>query len=306
MTIGVAASGERAAWAVRDAVLGAELLGRGAIGGFAVLAIMDVHGALHYGQTQRGGITALDMPPGWQSARLAAAISSGPDRPEPLVQFLAGQAGLGLVTGHRLPNQPGADGMALNQAVLRRMAQGQAPQQAVDEVLAAHAEWDAGLIALDTRGRLGMGNSVRVTRRDDLGELRRRTHEASLGLLHNSIYARAPLAPDLAELAWARLTGRAGALHLLTLDAPVTIQAGPADRVHIDAQGRILALESADPRLSTLNRPGTAVYLGAGVWREGRWVGRAQTELYAELRAGTVHPGPGGGHLLMRGRGVAA
>ncbi len=30
MTIGVAASGERAAWAVRDAVLGAELLGRGA------------------------------------------------------------------------------------------------------------------------------------------------------------------------------------------------------------------------------------------------------------------------------------
>ena len=88
MTIGVAASGERAAWAVRDAVLGAELLGRGAIGGFAVLAVVDAGGALHYRETQRGGITALDLPPDWQSARLAAAISSGPDRPEPLVQFL--------------------------------------------------------------------------------------------------------------------------------------------------------------------------------------------------------------------------
>ncbi|OZI70823.1 DUF6963 family protein [Bordetella genomosp. 12] len=305
MTIGVAASGERAAWAVRDAVLGAELLGRGAIGGFAVLAILDEQGRVDYRSTQRGGVTALDLPASWQCARVAAAISSGPDRPEPLTQFLAGESALGLVTGHRLPNQAGGDGTALNQAVLQRMKAGMGPQQAVDEVLAAHGEWDAGLIALDTRGRLGMGNSVRVTRRDDVGELRRQTHQGSLGLLHNSIYTRAPLAPDLAELAWARLTGRAGGLQLLTLAAPVHLELGKTDRVHIDAQGRIQGLETADPRLAGLQRAATAVYLGAGIWRDGRWVGRAQTELYAELRGGTVHPAAAGSYLLMRGRDVA-
>src|SRR6218665_1545674 len=119
MTIAIAASGSRAGAAVRDAVLGAELLGRGAIGGFAVLALLSGDGQLHHCMTQRGGASCLDMPdpslppPGmpqrggascrdmpdaWLAAPTAAAISSGPDRPEPLVQFLPGAAGIGLVT----------------------------------------------------------------------------------------------------------------------------------------------------------------------------------------------------------------
>ena len=152
----VAAAGAQAGAAVFDAVLGAELLGRGAIGGFVVFAVLDEQGRLQYRTTQRGGVTALDLPASWRDARVAAVISSGPDRPEPLTQFLAGADGLGLITGHRLPNQPGADGRPLNRMALDLMAEGAPPQQAVDAVLAAHPEWDAGLIAARAR-RAGPG-----------------------------------------------------------------------------------------------------------------------------------------------------
>ncbi|MCD0502879.1 DUF6963 family protein, partial [Bordetella petrii] len=165
MTIGIAASGPRAGAAVRAALLGAELLGRGAIGGFAVYAVLDQDGVLHHCQTQRGGVGQLDMPSAWLDARVAAAISSGPDRPEPLAQFLPGANGVGLVTGHRLPNRAGRDGVPLNQAVLARLARGQEPRQAVDAVMTANPEVD------DQRGRPGPGcQAVRTqAHRLDLG-----------------------------------------------------------------------------------------------------------------------------------------
>ena len=47
----VAAAGAQAGAAVFDAVLGAELLGRGAIGGFVVFAVLDEQGRLQYRTT---------------------------------------------------------------------------------------------------------------------------------------------------------------------------------------------------------------------------------------------------------------
>ncbi len=308
MTIGIAAYGDQAGAAVYEAVLGAELLGRGAIGGFAVMAVLDAGGALQYRVTQRGGVTALDVPVAWWQARVAALISSGPDRPEPLTQFLAGADDLGLVTGHRLPNLPGGEGVPLNRAALARLAQGEAPQAAVDAVLQAHAEWDAGLIAIDARGRLGMANSVRVRRRDDLGAFRRETPTASLGLLHNSIYARGDLAAQLGELAWARLHGRAGGPRYIALREPVPVATGCRDRVHVNADGAIVALETANPCLAGLDRVSTAVYLGTEVWCDGARVGRAATELYVRLSGGAARPvdHPAQNLLLVRTDDVAA
>ncbi|RXN85990.1 hypothetical protein C7R54_19725 [Achromobacter aloeverae] len=293
---------------MHDAVLGAELLGRGAIGGFAVMAVLDATGALQYRVTQRGGVCALEMPASWQSARVAAIISSGPDRPEPLTQFLAGAGGVGLVTGHRLPNTQGEDGTALNRAALDRLAEGQAPQQAVDAVLQAHAEWDAGLVAIDAQGRLGMANSARARRRDDLGEFRRATAGASLGLLHNSIYARGDLAAQLGELAWSRLRGLAPRSCFLVLVDAVPLVSASRDCVHVDAQGTIVALETANPRLAGLDRVSTAVYLGADVRRDGVLVGAAATELYVRIRAGAACPValPAQNRLLARMNDVEA
>jgi len=311
MTIGIAASGPRAGAAVRAAVLGAELLGRGAIGGFAVFAVLDGQGRYCHCETQRGGIGALDIPGAWLEADAAAVISSGPDRPEPLAQFLPGASGIGLVTGHRLPNRPGADGVPLNEAVLARLAKGQHPQQAVDAVLADCAQADAGLIALCAEGRLGWGNSARVAARPDAGQGQRGEAGARLALLHNSIHADLQgetLADALAELAWAELADRTARWRFLTLAQPLPVRPAARDRVHIDADGVIVALESADPHLPTLERRGTAVYLGAEVWRDRSLAGHAATELQADVAAGIARPleGLAPRTLLMRNLDVAA
>ncbi|OWT71553.1 MULTISPECIES: hypothetical protein [unclassified Achromobacter] len=327
MTIGVAAFGDHAGAAVYEAVLGAELLGRGAIGGFAVMAVLDAAGAVQYRVTQRGGVSALDLPAGWRDARVAAIISSGPDRPEPLTQFLAGADGVGLVTGHRLPNLPGVDGVALNRAAVDRLAgsradqasRGQAsqgrspwgqasqaptPQQAVDAVLQSHAEWDAGLVAIDVHGRLGMANSARVSRRDDLGEFSRVTPTASLGLLHNSIYARGDLAAQLGELAWSRLQGNDTDPRFITLRHAVPLMPAARDCVHVDAQGAIVAIDTANPRLAALDRISTAVYLKTDVRRDGVLLGVTATELYVRIHAGAACPVdlPAQNTLLLAGR----
>lgn len=310
MTIGIAATGPRAGAAVHAAVLGAELLGRGAIGGFAVFAVLDAQGQWLHGVTQRGGIGQLQIPPAWLDARVAAVISSGPDRPEPLVQFLPGASGVGLVTGHRLPNRPGQDGMALNQAVLGRLAAGQAPQAAVDSVLADNAEADAGLIAVTADGELGWANSTRVARRSDRGAAHRADATGRLALLHNSIHAECGggLPEVLADLAWAQTQGRPAAWRFLRLARAVAVRPAAHDRVQVDADGAIVALESADPHLPTLDRRATAVYLGTEVWHDGRLLGHAATELYADLANGRAQPIPGLAPqtLLMRGGHVAA
>src|SRR5690606_102359 len=82
MTIGIAASGTNAGESVLAAVRAAELLGRGAIGGFAVFSVMLDDGKVHHCTTQTGGVTQLTIPDEWLLATRAAAISSGPHRPE--------------------------------------------------------------------------------------------------------------------------------------------------------------------------------------------------------------------------------
>lgn len=286
MTIGVAAHGPRAGAAVHAAVLAAELLGRGAIGGFGVFAMLDGNGEVRYRVTQNGGIRALELPDEWLEARYAAVISSGPNRPEPLVQFLPGARGVGLVTGHRLPNLPGLDGVPVNQAALARIEAGDTPQQAVDRVLDANPEADAGLIAMDVHGRLGWGNTARVARRADRGEAHRDNGEARLAVLHNSIHAQTALSDDIADLAWSQLTGQAAPLRFLYLLAPVPIRAADHDRVHVTDEGVITAIDSANPELAHSRRFGTAVYLGSEVWLDGRRIGHAATELVAKMADG--------------------
>ncbi len=258
-----------------------------------MFAVLDEAGRLDYRVTQRGGIGALALPDAWMTAQTAAVISSGPDRPEPLTQFLAGAAGVGLVTGHRIPNSLGDDGVALNQAVLELIASGEAPQSAVDQVLAANAELDAGLIAIGADGRLGWGDSARVRRRGDRGSFQRDDGTCRLALAHNSIFSSQPLAEALGEFAWAALHGVEGRLRALRLNAAVPVRLGSRDAVHIDSQGRVELIDSANPELSQARRRGTAIYLGSQVLYHGRPIGRVETELVAELAEGIATPLPG-------------
>ncbi|WP_407158460.1 DUF6963 family protein [Bradyrhizobium sp. STM 3557] len=295
MTIGIACAGADPVAAVVAAGLGAELAGRGAIGGFAVLAILDAAGELHHTSVQRGGVSELVIPPAWGSANIAALISSGPDRPEPLIQFLPGKSGHGLVTGHRLPNTIGADGVALNVAALRLIETGRAPQDAIDDVLRSAPEADAGLIAVKSSGTIGFANSARVARRPDLGAAYRFAHGRGYALLHNSIYGNvascAHLAAILGDLAWASLTNTPGDHALLRFERPVPLRASDCDRVVVDDEDRIVAIESANPALfGATCASRTVAAAPTMIVRNGQRVGAAMNDLYARIADGSAHP----------------
>jgi hypothetical protein len=168
VTIGIAVRAPNAGQAAFEALRTVERVARGAIGGFVSFVAITTDGRLLRAQTQRGGTSTLFTdgektgtapPAAIAQAPLAGLMSSGPDRPAPLVQFTPADPTVGLVTGHRLPNMPGADGIALNQAVLDRMRAGEPPARAARSVLQRNPEADAGIIALGPEGAVFAGNS---------------------------------------------------------------------------------------------------------------------------------------------------
>lgn len=275
MTIGIAAVGPNAGRAVFEALAAVERVGIGAIGGFAVFAAWTREGALYRAETQRGGTQTLftngettgGAPPSEvAAATMAAVMSSGPDRPAPLIQFLPAEPGVGLVTGHRLPNAAGATGAPVNLAVMDLMRAGRSAAEAVDAVLDADPETDAGLIAADWRGGLYSRNSARVARRPDTGHARREGPEAAVEVLHNAIHPHGPLAALAAEIALAILdpiptTG------VVTVKAGTPLVAGDESRVQVGADGKAERVEVTDHRLLRGRHNCAAVYLGARVMR---------------------------------------
>src|SRR5699024_9962606 len=123
MTIGIAAHGPNAGLAVARALAAVEKVATGATRGYAVFAAIDSAGRLHRAETQRGGTATLFVdaeatgvapPAEAAAAHTAGLISSGPDRPAPLTQYVPAEPGAGLVTGHRLPNAAGTSGRPVN------------------------------------------------------------------------------------------------------------------------------------------------------------------------------------------------
>lgn len=296
MTIGIATRGPRAGLAAYRALLAAELLGRGEIGGFCVFACRDGVGETRYATTQRGGTSGLTLPDGWAEARHAALISSGPDRPEPLTQFLPGNAG-GLVTGHRLPTSPLPDGRPVNLAALEAMGQGALTQAGLEELLSIGPAMDAGLICLPWSGPVLAANCPRVEGRGDTGRHVMQQGDAACAILYNSITTvRLPgdaLAVALGAIA-AEVMGLGPApLALGQLPDRVPVTPASQEAVEIDASGLVTAIYSADPAYFG-PKPGiTAVYARVPIWQSGRHIGRAASEAFADLRGGVLISRPG-------------
>lgn len=257
MTIGIAAYGPNAGLAVWRALRAVEGVGRGAIGGFASFVALGPGSTVLRAQIQRGGAAALftgaEPPSELAAARLAGVMSSGPDRPEPLSQFTPADGTVGLVTGHRLPNVPGVSGRAPNEDVLALMRAGLSPRAAITRVLAADPLADAGLIALDRQGRLWAADAPRVRSRGDRGAARLGSARAgaAVAVLHNAILPHRPLAALAAEVALDAMApaDRVDATVAMTAGVPVTL--GPQPRIVLDRQGRLVRIETADPRHQT-------------------------------------------------------
>ena len=296
MTIGIGAAGPNAGLAVFRALKATEAVGTGAIGGFAVFAALTAEGRLARAETQRGGsatlftegeTTGIAPPPEIASAPFAAVISSGPDRPAPLTQFLAA-SGAGLVTGHRLPNAPGPDGRAVNEAVLAAMEVGASAEAALARVLDADPEVDAGMIALGPGRGLAARNSRRVAARPDLGSAQRASGEAAVAVLHNAIRPAAELAPLVAAVAMDILAPAHTVAGYALVRAGTPVVLAEADRLTLGPDGIAALIETTDARILTGRHACAAVYLGTPVLQEGRLLGLTIAEPNVLVEDGKV------------------
>lgn len=286
MTIGIVAAGPRAGLAVFRALQAVERVGQGAIGGFACFAAVTESTVLRH-ETQRGGsatlftaaeATGVEPDADVASARLAGVMSSGPDRPEPLCQFVPAAAGTALICGHRLPNMPGRDGRPLNSAVLELLCTGYSVQEAVDEVLDANPDADAGVIAGSLDGVVYARNSARVAGRPDLGQARRSVAGATVEVLHNSIHPAGPLADLAAEVAIEVMLGRQQPEGEVILRAGTPVVSGNVDRVLVDEGLVGIEVQTTDARLVAGRWNFAAVYLGSRVMQGESELGSIMSE----------------------------
>ncbi|MGD9537453.1 MAG: hypothetical protein AB7P52_16860 [Alphaproteobacteria bacterium] len=299
MTIALGASGPRAGLAVFRALQAAERVGTGSIGGFAAFAAISARGELMRHETQRGGAstlftagetTGVEPPDAVANAVVAGVIASGPDRPEPLAQFVPADARAGLVTGHRLPQSAGRDGRPLNLAALENLIKGMPADVAVRTVMEANPEADAGLLAVDLRGGVAAFNSVRVERRYDLGHARResRAHGAVAEALQNSIRPFPSLAALAAEVALDVMVGEPRVAGSVLIEAGMTMELGLEALIETDAAGRAVRLVTTDALVLKGRHICAPIHRGSEVRRAGCSVGRSILEPLVELDDGVI------------------
>ncbi len=310
MTIGIGAYGPNAGRAVFEALAAAEKVGRGAIGGFVAFAAIGEDGVLHRAETQRGGSTTLFTegettgvapPAAVGAARLAGVISSGPDRPEPLAQYLTADPAGGLVTGHRIPPTGGARGAPMNGEALALLVAGKSAREAVETVIGANPEADCGLIAVDLGGGVHVRNTDRVARRPDLGLARRDdpASGAAVAVLHNAITPHPELADLVAALTLGTMVGVPEPAGWITIEAGTPIEMGPENAVICDAEGQAERVTTTDPAIGERGELGAAIYLASAVYVGGTLAGRTMFEPITATEAGRLKSLSGKASLRM-------
>ena len=298
MTIGIAVTGPRAGLAAFRALAAVESVARGAIGGFVSFAAITGDGRLIRAETQRGGTgtlftagetTGVEPPPEFAEARLAVLMSSGPDRPAPLAQFTPGDAAVGLVTGHRLPNVPIPEGRALNVEVLALLADGASPEEAL-ALLEAYPESDAGIIALARDGRMALADTARVRRRDDVGAilLTHKDPPLTVGVIHNAIFPVAPLARLAAAAAIDTVAPADRIDREVVVNAGLPLSVAPASRLLVGADGIATGIEVDRPEWLGPRWDGAALPRGAVVCEDGRPIGTVVFEPYCVAEKGRL------------------
>lgn len=299
MTIGIAVRGPGAGLAAFRALAAVEKVGRGAIGGFVSFVAITADGELLRAETQRGGTatlftegeqTGVPPPQAFATAILAGLMSSGPDRPPPLSQFTPAAAAVGIVTGHRLPNMPGADGVPLNQAVLARMQSGKPAARAAGLVIEQNPEADAGIIALGLEGEAFAGNSAHVQRRGDLGQAL--LSDASTGtvvaVLHNAIHPHRALATLAASVARDVMNPLDRADFSVDVTTGTSVELGNANAVDIDDDGRVVRITVTQSSWFGPSRDGAIIDFAAAVRKDGRVIGHTIAEPYCIVREGRL------------------
>ncbi|MEM8872580.1 MAG: hypothetical protein AAGE38_19425 [Pseudomonadota bacterium] len=292
MTIGIAAMGPRSGAGILAGLRAVEAVGRGAIGGFVSLVVLTADQKLMRAETQNGGTRGLfttSPPEEILRAPYAALISSGPNRPSPLSQFIAAAPGIGIVTGHRFPHVSTEQGHALNELVLDAMRNGVAAQDAIDELIAAHPGFDAGFVALSTRGEVGLGNMPAVHRLLDQGAAINHCTDtgASVATLHNAIQPSKAIAVLASEVVLDEIRRCDTKVQTITVVAGIELSFGDEPEIHINE--KFMATRVAHPQAHTLNAE-TSFGMGdrVKVVQFGQSIGWLGQEPYMVVKRGVI------------------
>jgi len=279
------------------ALRAAEKVGTGAIGGFATFAAITADGRAIFAVTQRGGAataftegetTGVDPWPKFGSARVAAVISSGPDRPGDLTKFIPVDPAVGLVTGHRIPPTTGKNGLPMNSDALARMQSGIAAADAATVVIGENPEADCGLICVDLAGRIGFANTIRVLRRPDVATALRSDTGASVAVLHNAIRPHQAIADLAAAIAIETMTANQAPRGYVTIAAGTPIGMGDENAVYCDSMGRALRVTTTDPSVGIRGELGAAIYLASAVYLDTTLAGHTTFEPITTIQDGRL------------------
>lgn len=305
-TIAIAAVGPNAGSAVFRALQEAEKVASGSIGGVAVMDVMLTDGTIcSYGNFGRGGTgtlfvkgeqTGVPPPAEIASAPIAVIVSTGPRTGgrisgDPCNQdFSAGAENIGLVVGHRIPDAPGRDGEPVNAHVIRLMKEGLGPRQAVDQVMNANPEVDAGLIAVSSDGTIAMHNSRRVDRRPDYGHAR--GEDAASGAvvetILNEIHPPQAIAQLVVNVALEAMTGSRQP------DFEVLVRSGLSveysDELVLEVNGdHVVTRVTTDVREHLIGDVWAVIpYIHSRVVQDGRTLGYTVNEPLAHLVDGVI------------------
>ncbi len=241
MTICIAAYGQNAGRAILNALAAVEAVGSGAIGGFVSAVALSSDQCMR-AETQLGGTAQLAFEQSkvlFEQASIAGLISSGPNRPSPLSDFLPAIPGVGLVTGHRSPSSSGASRIPYNQQVLQGLQAGMTSRAAVDVIVSSNPRADAGFIAMTCDGIGFAGNTDEVLKRPDVGSASAQRNGASVLVMHNAITPVYPMADLAAQIALETLSPLYKRLSSITLQQGCEIVAGTRNMLKVDEQNRV-------------------------------------------------------------------
>lgn len=306
MTIGIGAFGPHAGEAVFEALKHVERatlgeIGSGSIHGFAVYVAITQDGKMITYTTQSGGTTTLvtsgeevGLRPEKDAleARVAGIISSGPNRPEPLTSLLAAKASVGLVTGHRIPNAPCIKSkQPVNSRVLLLIEQGVKPQDAVNKVINEdNPHIDAGLIAVNLAGEIGVVNSPRILKRADLNHSRAEDKATGsiVEVINNEIFPPKALGDLAAAIAINTMTREREPNFFVTVKSGTMVEKGDEDRVDVDANMVANKIYTIDHYVLEGEQLCVVPYSYSKVYRDEEFIGILMSEPIAVLKEGLI------------------
>lgn len=273
----------------------------GAIGGFVSLVVMDSHHKATFFECQKGGVSALfgnanrivdekTLPVEILESKRAGLISSGPHRPCPLARFLAWDESGNIVSGHRFPQSPTQDGIALNQMLLSVIQKHGAHSPEVHQLLSENSHLDAGFVAVDANNRMLCEDTLRVAARNDTARMQTQAKDFVFGITMNSIQPSRLISQLLASKLNDKLQHASLSAHVprISINTETQILAGSAPMVEVDSDNRVVSIVTPETCWFEAHSEGALLEKGTPIAHKGQLIGTTLEEPYTTASEGRI------------------